>query len=300
MQRVKNGRLRGEIKQMGGSNSGTVLWFVAGDYSKPFDLYFKKIEPYKAVLLTLSESPMQHKKIFLFFLVVFHLPFCLPAQKVDGVIKKYIAFIGGRMNWEKVMTLKTSGEYDYGGMKFPFTAYAKKPNLYKFVVPLEDKYYAQAFDGKQGWKIDSFKNETSPTLLTGKSALAMANEADVELEDAFIDYKRKGHQAILEGKDTIDGKNCIRVKFIRNNGDVETYYFDERTAALVMKTVVSKNTEMQGTILNTWYSDYREVDGIKIPFKSVNKSNDQVILDITIEKVEVNAAISDREFQFEN
>jgi outer membrane lipoprotein-sorting protein len=243
---------------------------------------------------------MQHKKILFVFLVIFLSSFSLAAQKVDGVIKKYVAFIGGKKSWEKVKTLKTSGEYDYGGMKFPFTTFAKKPNLYKFVVPLEGKYYAQAFDGKQGWKIDAFKNETSPTLLTGKLALSMANEADVELEDAFIDYKRKGHQAILDGKDTVDGKNCLRVKFIRKNGAVETYYFDESTSALLMKTAVSKNGEMQGTILNTRYSDYREIDGIKIPFKSVSNSNDQVILDITIEKVEVNAAIDDREFQFEN
>lgn len=243
---------------------------------------------------------MQLRKILFFLLITFIMPFCLQAQNADDVIKKYVDFIGGKKNWEKVKTLKTSGEYNYGGIKFPFTAYAKKPNLYKFIVPFQGKYYAQAFDGKQGWKIDAFKNETSPTLLTGKSALAMANEADVELEDAFIDYKGKGHQAILEGTDTVDGKNCISVKFIRASGDAETYYFDERTSALVMKTAPSKNAELQGTMLNTSYSDYRSIKGIKIPFKSVSKSNDQLILEISIEKVEVNVAIDDREFQVGN
>src|SRR5688572_9714134 len=121
---------------------------------------------------------MQVQKYLIAFLLVFLFPFCLSAQRADDVIKKYVAFIGGKKGWEKVKTLKISGEYNYGGMKFPFTAYAKAPNLYKFVVPFEGKYYAQAFDGKQGWKIDAFKNETSPTLLRGKDALSMANEAD--------------------------------------------------------------------------------------------------------------------------
>jgi outer membrane lipoprotein-sorting protein len=240
---------------------------------------------------------MLPKKTLLFFLFIFHLSFCLQAQSADAVIKKYVDFIGGKKNWEKVKTLKTSGKYNYGGIEFPFTAYSKAPNHYKFIVPLEGKYYAQAFDGEKGWKIDAFKNETTPTMLTGKVAQSMANEADVELQNAFIDYKRKGYGVTLEGKDTVDGKNCIVLKLVRKDGEVEKYYFDEITHALVMKVSPSKNAELQGTILNTLYSDYRDVNGIKIPFKSLSKSNDQLILEVTIEKAELNVTIDDKEFQ---
>jgi len=239
---------------------------------------------------------MLAKKISSSFLIIFLLTFCLQAQDVDAVIKKYVDFIGGKKNWEKVKTLKTSGKYNYGGIEFPFTAYSKAPNHYKFIVPLEGKYYAQAFDGEKGWKIDAFKNETAPTMVTGKAARSMANEADVELQNAFIDYKRKGYTATLEGKDTVDGKNCVAIKLIRQDGDSGTYYFDEITHALVMKVSPSKNTELQGTILNTLYSDYRIVNGIKIPFKSLSKSNDQLILEVTVDKAEVNVAIDNKEF----
>ena len=240
---------------------------------------------------------MRPKKILVFFIFIFLLPSYLSAQKADEVIKKYIAFIGGKKNWNKVKSLTTSGKYNYGGIEFPFTAYAKAPNLYKFIVPLEGKYYAQAFDGEKGWKIDAFKNETSPTMLSGKAGRSMANEADVELEDVFINYKSKGHTATVEKKDIVDGKNCIAIKLVRQDGDVETYYFDEHTYALVMKVSPSKNTELQGTILNTLYSDYRVVNGIKIPFRSLSKSGDQLILEVTLEKAEVNVAIDETEFQ---
>jgi hypothetical protein len=241
-----------------------------------------------------------HPKKNLLLLLIFLLPFWLQAQNADAVIKKYVAFIGGKKNWEKVKTLTTSGKYNYGGIEFPFTAYAKSPNRYKFIVPTEGKYYAQGFDGEKGWKIDLFKNETTPTLLTGKTAQSMANEADVEFQNAFIDYKRKGHTATLEQMDTIDGKSCIGVKLTRQNGEVETYYFDEGSSALVMKTAASKNAELQGTILNTRYSDYRDVNGIKIPFKAIHKSNEQLVLEVSIDKAEVNTAIDDREFQPQN
>ena len=143
---------------------------------------------------------MLPKKSSLFFLFILLLPFCLQAQNVDAVIKKYVDFIGGKKNWGKVKTLKTSGKYNYGGIEFPFTAYSKAPSYYKFIVPLEGKYYAQAFDGEKGWKIDAFKNETTPTMLTGKAARSMANEADVELQNAFIDYKRKGYGILWKEK----------------------------------------------------------------------------------------------------
>jgi len=235
-------------------------------------------------------------KILIVFLALLS-PFPVNAQTVEQVIKKYVKFIGSEKKWKKVNTIITSGEYNYGGIAFPFSAYAKAPNLYKFKVPYNGKYYAQAFDGMKGWKIDAFKNESTATLLTGKAALAMANEADVEFENAFIDYQAKGHQAILEGKDTIQGNVCFKIKFIQKNGETETYYFKDQTFELVMKNAASKNVELQGTLLNIFYSDYRDVDGIKIPFKTISESNGQVILTITINKVVVNTPIPDKEFQ---
>lgn len=90
----------------------------------------------------------------------------------------------------------------------PFTVSHGGIPRYKFIVPFEGKYYAQAFDGKKGWNIDAFKNETTPTQLSGTAALSLANEADVELEDAFIDYDKKGHVATLVGKEIIEGRNA--------------------------------------------------------------------------------------------
>lgn len=240
---------------------------------------------------------MSQKKLLFSLLLISLLSFGLNAQDAEPVIKKYEAFIGGEKRWKKIKTLTTWGKYNYGGIEFPFSAYAKAPNRYKFIVPLEGKYYAQAFDGTKGWKIDGFKNETAPAMLNGKEALLMANESEVELEDVFINLKRKGHKVSLEGNDTIDGKKCNRIKLTRSNASIETYYFDDLTGALVMKISPSKNVELQGALLNTVYSDYRDVGGIKIPFKSISRSNDQVILEVMIDKAEVNVPMDDSIFQ---
>ncbi len=235
-------------------------------------------------------------RLLLFSLFIF-LGYNAHAQTADAIIQKYTQYIGGQKLWKKIKTISANGEYDYGGVKFPFTTYSKAPNLYKFIVPFNGKYYAQAFEGKEGWRIDAFKGETSPTILTGKAARAMANEADVELENVFVRYKTKGHKVVLVGKDTIREKVCYEIGLTRKSGETEAYFFDVETYELVMKEAVSKNTELDGSLMNIYYTDYRLVDGIKIPFREEYKINDQPILTITVEKVLMNSAIADKEFQ---
>jgi hypothetical protein len=60
---------------------------------------------------------------------------------------------------------------------------------------------------------------------------------------------------------------------------------------------VSKNEEMGGAWLDIFYSDYRYINGIRMPFKTVHESNGQMILTITIDKVLINEPIEDRYFQ---
>jgi len=238
---------------------------------------------------------MKQKLLLTVLLVA--ISFSIKAQTAEKIIGNYVKFIGGDKKWKTIKTIITSGEYDYGGMKFPFTAYSKAPNAYKFIVPLNGKFYAQAFDGKTGWKIDAFKNETTPTMLAGKEATAMANESDVVLEPAFVNYKQKGHNAVLEGKDSLNGMSCYKIKFVRKSGETETYYFDVATAAIVLKVAPSKNAEMQGAVLNTLFSDYRDIGGVKIPFRSVSRLGDQNILTVTVEKALLNQPIDEKEFK---
>lgn len=219
------------------------------------------------------------------------------AQTADQVISNYVLFLGGEDHWKSVKTIITSGTYNYGGIEFPFTAYSKAPNQYKFVVPFKGKYYAQAFDGNKGWKIDAFKNETKKTYLTGKAARSLANEADVELESPFIDYQEKGHHALLEGVDTVDAVPCYKIKFTRSTGEEETYFFSTNNYALIKKQAVSKNQEMENSLLDTYYSDYRQINGVKIPYKLTSKTGEQTILTITVSDARLNAAISASEFK---
>ena len=218
-------------------------------------------------------------------------------QTADGVISKYIEHIGGKQKWSTIKTMVISGNYNYGGMVFPFKSFSKAPNRYKYIVTSNGKSFEQAFDGVEGWKIDGFKNETKKTILTGKSATAMANEADVDIQSPLINYKLKGHTAILEGHDTVDSQQCFKIKVITNNGDTDRYFFSADNFELLKKQSISKNEELDSSLVDIFYSDYREINGIRIAYNTVCKVGDQTILTITFDNVTFNEPISDDEFK---
>lgn len=229
--------------------------------------------------------------------LLFCLCFISKAQSVEAIIANYINFTGGAQQWKKINSVVSSGTYNYGGIEFPFEAYSKAPDLYMYKVSSNGKYFAQAFDGNVGWKIDGFKNEDKKTILKGKAARAMANEADVELENVFIGYKEKGYVATLEGKDSIGKILCYRIKLISNSNDTATYFFSTNDFSLLKKQAVSKNAELDNSLLDTYYSDYTTVEGIKFPFKMASKIGDQTILTITVKKMQLQVAIPDSTFK---
>ncbi len=221
----------------------------------------------------------------------------LRAQNADEILAGYASFAGGTAAWSQVQTIVTKGTYNYGGIEFPFTTYSKAPNLYKFIVPFNGKYFEQAFDGKTGWKIDAFNNETSKTILTGKAARALANEADVELESPLLNYRKKGNTALLLGKDTVAGTLCYNVQLTRKDGTTEIWSFDVATFAPVRKQAPAKNTELDSAMLDTYFSDYRKVGKIQVPYQVASKINGQTILSISLSEVQLNQPVANSAFK---
>jgi len=220
----------------------------------------------------------------------------LKSQTADDVINSYIKFIGGEKNWKAVQTLTISGVYNYVGVSFPFISYSKRPNLYKYIVTANDKSFIQAFDGKQGWRIDGFKDEKDKTILKDRQATAMANEADVELESPFINYREKGNKVQLEGMDTSVSHGAYKIKLTHKNGNTETYFFNSKDFSLVKKLAISTNDEMDKAILDVEYSNYKVIGNIKAPHNISHTTNGQPVLKITIGHIELNTPINNSIF----
>jgi outer membrane lipoprotein-sorting protein len=111
----------------------------------------------------------------------------------------------------------------------------------------------------------------------------------------FLDYKSAGITLKLTGMDKVDGKDAYVVALTLPNGKTWVNYYDKLSGLLVKE---SKTVETpQGTFTqSTLLKDYREVEGIKYPFKQSQSFGPQTI-ELEVVSIKVNSGLSDSLFE---
>jgi len=122
----------------------------------------------------------------------------------------------------------------------------------------------------------------------------MPDESDGD--GPLVDYKAKGSKVELVGKEDSDGKPVYRLKISCKSGDVRSYLIDAATF-LTTKWEGTRKVGDQNLPWECALSDYREVGGLKFPFKIDQGSpGTQYQQTLTVVKVDINPKIDDSHF----
>jgi outer membrane lipoprotein-sorting protein len=159
-----------------------------------------------------------------------------------------------------------------------------------------------AFDGKETWKTN---------FMTMKAEKGEAEDSEnaaksLDFPDPFLDYKSKGYSIALEGEEKVEGTDCYKIKLtkkpIKVDGkeeeDFSFYFFDKENGVVIMNRSVGKKGQMKDVAIESLMSDYQEVNGLFFPFTVTQKVNGQEMFSMTMEKIEMNVAIDNKEFAF--
>jgi outer membrane lipoprotein-sorting protein len=216
------------------------------------------------------------------------------AQTVDELVAKNIKAKGGAEKWKAVNSVKMSGRMTVQGMELPLTIYAKRPNLSRQEITLQDKTMVQAFDGTTPWTINPMMGSDTPQEITGPQGDMMKSDAD--FDGALMDYKTKGHTIDLVGSEKLDGKAVHHLKVTKKGGNVQHYYLDAETG-LELKTTAE--IEQGGTkqTIETELSNFQPVEGILVPHTVSQSLNGTPVVQMTIDKVEFNPTMDDSMFR---
>ena len=218
------------------------------------------------------------------------------AQTVDEIIAKNLEAKGGAEKWKSVGSEKMTGTIKLQGMDLPLTVYAKRPNFNRQEITLQDQRLVQAFDGTTAWLINPMMGTDVPQELPKPAAEAMRHSAD--FDGALIDYKAKGHAIELVGKEKLADTEVYHLKVTMKGGDVEQHYYLDAKSGIELKTSSEVDTGTgQKQALETEMSDYRQVDGIMIPHTVKQLMNGKPVVQMTIDKVELNAPVDDAIFR---
>ena len=223
------------------------------------------------------------------------------AQTADELIEKSVAAMGGRAAFAKVKTRVTTGTITLktpaGDIAGTIELQNAAPNKARMLIKADLSAFGagpleidQRFDGQNGYILDSLQGNRE---ITGNQLDNMRNAG---FPHAFLTYKEMGITAKLQGKETLGGGEAYVVELAPAKGSVVRHYIDAKTL-LPVRTVTSitipqMNADVEQT---TELLDYREIDGMKIPFQVASSSSVQnFVLDLT--KIAHNVPVDEKLF----
>ncbi|MGB7925319.1 MAG: c-type cytochrome [Pyrinomonadaceae bacterium] len=178
---------------------------------------------------------------------------------VEQVLNRYVEALGGRAAYEKLKTRVMKGsQVRFDGSALPLEIYQASPTKYASIVTTPNGVVQTALDGNAGW----IKNPRGVRELGGAQLAQMRRVAefygDLKLRELYP-------KMTLAGKERVNEREAYVIESKVDDKRIERLYFDTQTGLLVR--IVGLDETLLGAIPDqSDFSDYREVDGIKLPF----------------------------------
>jgi hypothetical protein len=179
----------------------------------------------------------------------------------DQILAKYTEALGGSAAIEKLKTRSMKGTWlTPSGVTLGYEVYQAAPDkIYSVLHTPKQGDVERAFDGHVGWE----KSDRGGVREFEEPELSLFRR----YPDFFKDIKLQGQFTRLNfgGKDKIDGKDVYVLRGLGVDGKGERLFFDVQTGLLLRR--ITSTPTMVGLIPEQVdYSDYRDVDSLKLPF----------------------------------
>lgn len=222
-----------------------------------------------------------------------------PKISVDEVMAKAIDALGGEANWRKLNSREAKYELDFEnqGVKASGVNYTKAPNLTASDTTMTalGKTIATSFeyfDGTNGGEVISF----APAETYSGQRLE-----DVKYENDFyglLNWKNDLKSAEVTGTAKVGDEDTYVVAVRPAKASEYTVYISQKSFLPLKRSgVIVSSTSSQKLPVSSVYSDYRAVDGVMIPFKTVSESPSMGNVVTYLKEVKHNVAIDDAKFK---
>jgi outer membrane lipoprotein-sorting protein len=224
------------------------------------------------------------------------LPLTAAAQTADFIVDKVLTARGGLDKIRAVQAERVSGHISFGAdAEGPFVVELKRPRKMHMEFTIQGGTMVRVYDGKSaGWAINPFTGKNNPEPMPEEELKNISEESD--FDGPLVDYKAKGSQIELVGKDKVEGKEAYRLKLTTKNGDVRFYLFDSETF-LLLKWEGKRKFKDEEVPVESFFRDYHDVGGLQFAFEiDSGASADQIDQKILIDKIELDPEISESRF----
>jgi len=204
------------------------------------------------------------------------------------VISKYVDTTGGKQNYLNVQDRTTMMTGTMMNREFSVKIQQKAPDKLRQEVHAGSAKQTVIFDGTNGVTI--LGNNSTP--LEGNELNRIKIEAQMNF---LLDPTAYGITLKLDGVEEIDSVQCYKISMVSDSSSTWIQYYGINSG-LKIKEVRDVDIPQGKFKQETFYDDYREVDGIKYPLK-IKQTIGTQSAEINVDSIKVNTGLDDKLFE---
>ena len=206
----------------------------------------------------------------------------------DQIIEQYRAAVGGEEAMKRTTSRVAKGEILVAGHETPIELLTKAPNKRMSISQTPNGESITAFDGTAGWLGNTGR---PPREMSPAESEAAGLDAEFYLP---LRLKENFPQLRVGHLETVQGAECNTLIGIRPDRPPVRFYFDAKTGLLI-RQVRYGETPLGRNPTQIDYADYRDVDGVKIPFRwTLARTNGRFTIQLA--DVKANVPMDDSRF----
>jgi hypothetical protein len=178
----------------------------------------------------------------------------------DQLLEKYVHALGGSSAIDKVTTRVMKGTIDFGGKSLPIDIYCKAPDERISFTHMPEGDSVTAFNGHEGWLGMPGRpiREMHGSDLDG-AAIDANLHLPTQLKEMFTEMR-------VRGTENIGDREAYQVIGQREGKPPLRLYFDQQSGLLV-RLIRYGDTALGLLPTQIDYADYRDVSGLKVPYR---------------------------------
>jgi hypothetical protein len=145
-----------------------------------------------------------------------------------------------------------------------FVMEMQRPRKVRYELQFNKQNAVQTYDGVNGWKLRPFLNRLEVEPFTQEELKASSLQSD--LDGSLVDYAAKGTRIELEGIEKVDNRDAYKLKLTMKDGHSIYEWIDAQTFLETKTEGVPRRLDGVEHPVEVYYSDYRPVNGLQIPF----------------------------------
>lgn len=219
-------------------------------------------------------------------------------DEINKIINANLEAKGGVEALQNIKSMNVSGKMVMmgGQMELPMNITFARPGKMLMSMSMQGMEIKIGVTEEDAWMVMPMMGTTDPQDVPAAQMEQINQQRD--FEGPLVNWKEKGTQIELVGKEEVEGTECYKLKVTPKDGTTYHLYMD--TESFVEIKMVGESMDTMGNTFeaHTYFSEFNEVGGFMMAHNITTKTGDgMTMMEMVMDKFEVNAEIEDASFE---